>query len=162
MNSDNLSNLARTITSPIDNKYIRSMLLILLLPSSSIFIPRVVPISSNILNYTITKALLTLTLSYLLTNDIYVSMVATVFIFVLSYIVQNYEGFETSDYVNLLVNEYNHDLDKTENKSKKVVRNKKKQEKFDFNIDNLRYLNYDDMKLAQIKQDINMDDFNTL
>jgi len=47
-----------------------------------------------------------------LTNDINVSIVAAILVFVFSYLTKKYENFEPTDYVNLLVNELNYDLDR--------------------------------------------------
>lgn len=122
MNSDSLTNLANNIAQPLDNnKYVRSSLILLLIVSSGYFVPHPLfpkKFTRAIQNNRILGFLLTLLLAYLLTQDFNSSVVATVLVFALSYLTENIENFETTDYVSLLVNENNANLDRTVNKAK--------------------------------------------
>lgn len=122
MNSDNIVNFAENLVAPIDNnKYLRALLLVVLIVSTGYFVPHpIVPsgIYKMIQNYKILGFIFTLLLAYLLTRDMNVSLVATLLIFVLHFITKKLESFESVDYVNMYVNEYNYDLDKVIQKKK--------------------------------------------
>jgi len=122
MNSDSLTNLANNIAQPLDNnKYVRSSLILLLIVSSGYFVPHPLfpkKFTKTVQNNRVFGFLLTLLLAYLLTRDFNSSVLATILVFALSYLTENMENFEQSDYVSLLVNENNAKLDRTVNKPK--------------------------------------------
>ncbi len=164
--------LIENILSPIDNNiYVKGVLLVLLIISAGYFIPHpLFPKNTvNLINqYVAIPFLLTLLLAYLLTNNINVSLVAAVLIFVLSYITRRTETFDSPEYVNLLVNKYNAELDKEEhptNEIKSVVQKEpeviieKVEDNFDFSADNLKYLTYDSKKLNKFQEDVLNDQF---
>ena len=121
MNSDNIVNLLENLTSPLDsNKYIRGTLLVVLLVNASYFVPQpLLPssLTNALRKYALLSFVFTLILSYLLTRDINVSLVASLLIFGLNYVIKK-ESFENSNDVSLLVNEYNYDLDRVIEKRK--------------------------------------------
>ena len=122
MNSDNLVNFVEKIVAPIEsNKFVKGLLLVVLLVSTGYFVPHPILPSSiykALQNYKVLGFICTLLLAHLLTRDMSVSLVATVLIFSLHYITKHFEGFEPIDYTNLYNNEYNYDLDKVVNKKK--------------------------------------------
>jgi hypothetical protein len=122
MNSDNIVNLLENLTSPIDsNKYIRGTLLVILLVNASYFVPQpLLPsgLVNALRNYALLSFIFTLLLSYLLTRDINVSIVASLLIYGLNYVNLKMERFENTNDVALLVNEYNYDLDRVIQKNK--------------------------------------------
>jgi len=122
MNSDSLTNLANNLVDPLDNnKYVRSSLILLLIVSSGYFVPHPLfpkKFTKTVQSNRVFGFLLTLLLGYLLTRDFNSSVVATILVFALSYLTENMENFESSDYVSLLVNEHNSNLDKVVNKQK--------------------------------------------
>ncbi len=165
---DCFSNAISNLLSPLENKYISGTILLFLIITSNSYIPHPL-VPKNILSIVTQNkfigVILTLILAYLLTGDINVALIATVFIYTISHITQRIEGFETTDYVNLLVNEYNYDIDKMINKNipkthkmnKDHVKNNK--DNFVFNQDNLRFLNYDNKKLKKFQQEVFDDSF---
>lgn len=122
MNSDNIVNFAENLVAPIENnKYVRALLLVFLLVSAGYFVPHpIVPrgVYKIIQDYKIVGFILTLLLAFLLTRDMNVSLVATLLIFVLHYVTKRMESFESVDYVNMYVNQYNYDLDRVVQKKK--------------------------------------------
>jgi len=122
MNSDNIVNFAENLVAPIENnKYLRALLLVVLIVSTGYFVPHpIVPsgVYKVIRDYKILGFILTLLLAYLLTRDMNVSLVATLLIFVLHFVTKKLESFESVDYVNMYVNEYNYDLDRVIQKKK--------------------------------------------
>ncbi len=120
------------VLAPIDNnKYIRGLLLVVLLVSSGYFVPHpIVPrvVVQVVHNYAFVSFLLTLLLAYLLTSDINVAVVVAIAIFVLGFITKKVEGFESVDYVNQLVNQYNAQLDREENSNVSQLQYKRPQE----------------------------------
>lgn len=213
MNSDNLIDLTRKITDPLSNKYVHGILLILLITASHYFIPHpLIPMNviKAIKNNTTVSFILTVLLAYLLQRDINTALVSAIVVFVLSHIVGKNENFENNDYVTLMVNEYNYDLDRMVNKTKanhnnkigftkphqivsvpnnnpslqsvdnisttqiknpnnvqtthapkKELTNVQTQVKndFEFNPDNLRYLNYDPKKMMEFQDMVYADEF---
>ena len=122
MNSDNLVNFVEKLIAPIEsNKFVKGLLLVVLLVSTGYFVPHPILPSSiykSLQSYKVLGFICTLLLAHLLTKDMSVSLVATVLIFSLHYITKHFEGFEPIDYTNLYNNEYNYDLDKVVNKKK--------------------------------------------
>ncbi len=122
MNSDNLVNFFENLVGPVEsNKFVKGLLLVVLLVSTGYFVPHPILPSSvykALQNYKVLGFICTLLLAHLLTRDMSVSLVATVLIFSLHYITRHFEGFEPVDYTNLLINEYNYNLDKVVNKKK--------------------------------------------
>jgi len=214
MNSDNLINLTRKITDPLNsNRYIHNILGLVLITASHYFIPHpIIPMSviRTIRNNTTISFLLTVLLAYLLQKDINAALVSAIVVFVLSHIVKKNENFENNDYVTLMINEYNYDLDRMVDKTKSNHNNKigfamphqivssinnnpvlkpvnnisttqiktpnniqsthipKKEltnvhaqikNDFEFNSDNLRYLNYNPQKLMEFQDMVYNDEF---
>ena len=122
MNSDNIVNFAENLVGPINNnKYLRALLLVVLIVSTGYYVPHPILPSSiytMIQNYKILGFIMTLLLAYLLTRDMNVSLVATLLIFVLHFITKKLESFESVDNVNMYVNQYNYDLDRVVQKKK--------------------------------------------
>ena len=120
MNSDNLIDLMKKITYPFDsNKYISGTLLIILLINASYYIPQ--PLLPNILvnelkKYGLLSFIFTLLLSYLLTKDINVSIIASLLIFGLYHLNLKIKNFQNTDNMPLLINEYNYNLDRVKQK----------------------------------------------
>jgi hypothetical protein len=170
--------LIDNILAPIDNnKYIRGLLLVVLLVSSGYFVPHpIIPKSvvQVVHNYAIISFILTLLLAYLLTSDVNVAVVVAVVIFVLALITKKVEGFETVDYDKLdrfdrFNKEENNNVSEIQYKKPQDVQNIRTKEKivedsskgvdFDFTDDSLRYLTYDQKKLNKFQQDVLNDQF---
>lgn len=157
MNSENILDVLKKITYPIDsNKYINGILLIILLVNTPTFIPQ--PLLPDILvnelkKYGLLSFIFTLIFSYLLSKDINVSIIVSLLIFALNFLNlkinqdNNLDKKKQNTIIKPIVSTSNNDsnvLNKDyidiKTKSKHNVHNIND---FKFTEDNLKYLNYD-------------------
>jgi hypothetical protein len=185
MNS-NIVNLIEQILLPLtENKYMSNILLLLLLFNVQYILPYpLIPnnIQHILRNNKYISFILLLLLCYLFTRDINVSILFTILIYIIHFIVIKMENFDNHNDVILMINKYNYELDKVKNKLKETnnklgyskpqqikntINNNEKlpnvkeniknnennlKDDFEFSIDNLRYLRYDIDKLNKLEK----------
>jgi hypothetical protein len=116
---DSVVSFIEKLVSPIDNnQYLRGFLIVMLVTYSSLIVPQAMPqtIMGYISQYKALSFVLTFLLAYLLTRNVASSLVVSVVIFVINYLIMR-ERFTNQDKLNLLINDYNYQIDRQINKN---------------------------------------------